>query len=472
MKSKILPKRLRGFETSSETSSETLTPRKTIPKKLMEAMSITELYDTGLKTPSIKDLIIQKEDFSVIQPRYCESFCSLPISQRSCDELKLGRSCSRRVDVLLVLPSKKPDEPTKYGKVNYGWSADELHSKILSYLVEKYLKGVSVELQYALKCRPHYRDKVSLTTIKNCSPYLINQIGQMRPKLVIFLGKEASQGAGIKKVQRGFIHYLEVNGLSIPTITTIHPKITTMIRQTSSGSFWGTDYLSILEYDFSKASDLLLGKVKATDIDYSIERFVSENLMVIDSVSAARRFRDEILALPQNTILAWDCETTSLDPWSEGARTLTYQFSYRIISEDRVVSVVVPLWHRDNHSYDPGEVFPYMREILESHNTVKIGHNIGFDIVFARIVEGVSPANVGFDTMLLLHSLNSGLQGFYDLKTATCDHLFHLQLAGYDDKIDLSALKRNAAKTIKASSKSEDTPDNCVAVVVDDINVF
>ena len=115
---------------------------------------------------------------------------------------------------------KRPDEPTKYGKVKYGWADDTLHMKIIDYLVEKYLPEFSVEIQFLLKCRPGHKDKVTTTAMKNCSPYLMEQIKHMKPKVIIFLGKETAQGLGVKKPKRGFIDTLEVDGIQIPTIIT------------------------------------------------------------------------------------------------------------------------------------------------------------------------------------------------------------------------------------------------------------
>lgn len=461
-KSRITPKRILEAAASTQLIPSVnpddpvvIVRPKTLSKKLRESMTLEQLYETGLTTPSVKKVIIEKENFNAPAHEYCSRFCSLPEGRRDCTSTALQVRSRRRVDVLIVLPMKRPDEPTKYGKVKYGWADDTLHMKIIDYLVEKYLPEFSVEIQFLLKCRPGHKDKVTTTAMKNCSPYLMEQIKHMKPKVIIFLGKETAQGLGVKKPKRGFIDTLEVDGIQIPTIITLHPRITTMIRQNASGSFWGTDYLTIIDHDFKKVSQILRGEASITTLALAIEDFVRQRLFITESIQAIAELRDEILSLPDKTILAWDCETTSLDPWDVDARTLTYQFTYKRPSDGLVISVVVPLWHRCNTLYDPAEAFGYMVEILEAPNTVKIGHNIGFDIIWARVVHNLYPNNIGFDTMLLLHSLNSGTQGFYDLKTATCDYLFKLQLAGYDDGIDLKALQREAVKQIKARLKSE-----------------
>jgi len=356
-----------------------------------------------------------------------------------------------------------------------GWSEDDLHLKVLSLCIKEYLPNAAIAHRTVLKCRPSSSDKVTSTTLKRCSPYLKQQIWDIKPKIIVCLGKEAAMGIGLKKPNRGFFQDYEIDGVTIPTLVTIHPRITTMIRQNSSGSFWGTDYLEILRRDFKKVKQVLYGEVILRPLEQVIREFCEERLFLVTSVEDARRLRDEILSLPDRSVLAWDCETTSLDPWAPHAKTLMYQFTYKRPSDSKVISVVVPLWHRANTMYDPEEVFPFMREILLSSNTQKIGHNLAFDILFSKVVHGLHPTSVAFDTMLLLHSLNSGIQGFYDLKVSTSDLLFRLQLGGYEDKLDIDVLKKAAAKALKEanlSDDSEDTETQEYSIEVEGVSIF
>lgn len=451
-------------------------PKVTIPKKVREAMSLDELYSTGLTTPSIEKLILEKEDFSKPCPSYCDRFCKLPCSSRDLESVDFRQSTRlSQVDVLLILPSLRPNERTKYGKTKMGWSEDDLHLKVLNLCTNEFLPRASIAHRTILKCRPTQSDKVTSTTLKRCSPYIKRQIAEMKPKIIVCLGKESAMGLGLKGPSRGFFHDYEVDGVVIPTLVTIHPRITTMIRQNSSGSFWGTDYLDILRRDFKKVKQVLYGDVVLKPLDVAIKEFCDERLFLVTSVEDARKLRDEIMGLPDRSILAWDSETTSLDPWAENAKTLMYQFTYKRPADGKLISVVVPLWHRCNTLYDANDVFGYMQEILLSTNTQKIGHNLAFDILFAKVVHGLHPKSIAFDTMLLLHSLNSGLQGFYDLKVSTSDLLFRLQLGGYEDRLDIDALKRVAAKALKDANladEADDAYDEGYPTEVDEYAIF
>lgn len=414
----------------------------TIPRNKLAQMSLQELYQVPKMTPSVTKRILMLEDFSQVSDDYCRTHCHLPVEERCNDKVRLQRA---RADVLIVFPKMSSDTKLKFGdryKDVYGWSEDNNHKKIINYLVEEYLQGLTVTSTYALKCRPSSKTKITTTALKKCTPYLHQEIAAIGPRIVICVGKETSQALGIAKPERGRITPLEGPGGVIPVVTTIHPRTTLMIRQNSSGSFWGPDYLTILEHDFRKAGELARGEFQYEPKEQAIERFRQEKMRITTTIEEVRQLRDDILSLPgQRPILAWDTETTSLDPWSEDARMLCIQFCFKH-PQLGVISVVVPLFHRENTYYDPWEAWVLIVEILTSPNTIKIGHNLAFDIVFTRVVYGIEHVNCDFDTMLLLHSLNSGLQGFYDLKTATADHLYWLNLTGYEDDLDLKALAK------------------------------
>lgn len=437
----------------------------TIPRNKLQQMTLPELYTVEKMTPSVTKRILMLEDFSSVSDDYCRTHCSLPEEDRCNDKVRLQRG---QVDVLIVYPKMSSDTKIKYGdryKDVYGWSEDNNHKRIINHLCEEYLHDLRVASTYALKCRSSSKTKITMTALKRCIPYLRQEIVAMAPRIVICVGKESAQALGITSPQRGRIELLEASTGPIPILCSIHPKTTLMIRQNSSGSFWGPDYLTILEHDFRKAGELARGEFQYVPKQEAIDRFVAEKMLITQSIEEVRQLRDDILSLQGiKPILAWDTETTSLDPWSEDARLLCIQFAFKHPVRG-VVSVVVPLWHRENHYYNADEAWPYIVDILMDQNTVKIGHNLSFDIVFTRVVYGVNPVNCDFDTMLLLHSINSGLQGFYDLKTATTDHLYWTGLAGYEDDLDIKALAKQkglevveAEETASSGAVDEDLP--------------
>lgn len=471
-----------------------MSERRNYSKKERESMSLPELYATGMTTPSFEKRIKLLEDFTKVSPNYCEAFCKLPEKDKCYGDADLRVRNRDRVDVLVLLPSHRPNERTKYGKQVYGMYSDRDHLKIVDLFTKEYLRDFNVEVQYLLKCRPSSTTKLTATTYKKCAPYTESIIRRVKPRVILCLGKEAAQGLSLTP-KRGLISYLDIEeGVKIPVLTTLHPRITMMIRQNSSGDFWGPDYLDIIRRDFIKINQILTGKAKLRNLEDVIEDFVRNRLYIARNLQDVYKMASLIKAMPKTNILSYDTETNTLDAWEEGAKFLSNQFTFRPEGCNDTITWVVPLWHRENLQIDADKAYAIIKGILEDESIAKIGHNLSFDFIFNKVVYGVEIKNVAFDTMLLLHSINSGLQGFYDLKTSTADLLFPLQLGGYDDILDLKLLKRRAEmeykKQMKAyveyigsvdvledsqpsiASDSEEENDQATDIVVSDVRVF
>lgn len=102
---------------------------------------------------------------------------------------------------------------------------------------------------------------------------------------------------------------------------------------------------------------------------------------------------------------------------------------------------------------DPEVIWGYVVQILLRPNP-KVGHNVKFDIVFTQVTTGIRPVNIAFDTLLCAHSLNSGIQGNYSLKTVIWDWIPETSLGGYEDLLDES-LTPEQIEIIKAELKKE-----------------
>jgi hypothetical protein len=215
---------------------------------------------------------------------------------------------------------------------------------------------------------------------------------------------------------------------------------------------WGPDYFNVVKRDFIKAADLATGRVKYTKstLEETVELIKKDRLRVAKSLDDVIKFVAEINALPENKIISFDTETTSLDPADPDLRILTIQFGW-INSQGQSVAVVIPLWHRKNDAYSPDEAWNVVAPLLTG-SRAKVGHNSKYDILVIFWATGVRVANVLFDTLLIQHSIESGTQGCYGLKTACWDHLFHLGIAGYED--DLGSLSDLEPEELEEAEES------------------
>src|ERR1700739_4562022 len=121
-----------------------------------------------------------------------------------------------------------------------------------------------------------------------------------------------------------------------------------------------------------------------------------------------------LYSLPSNAGVSFDTETTSLDGMSADARLLTIQFGYRNQVTREIESWVIPLWHRDNKTYDPQKAWDMISPWLQGPQP-KLAHNGKFDILYIYYTTGIRVKNLVLDTMLVLHDIDSGAQGTYGL---------------------------------------------------------
>lgn len=404
-------------------------------------MPLEDLY--GRKpTASVEAIIISKDDFSKPNTNWCEKICRLkcknvPLPQALCP--------TESVDILIIQDYKALDD-TRFNK-----SGDKIEAKlqdIIRFIASKAVEAAGLgegvkkptfAVANLLRCKITREDvkkgkPPTDTVLSKCKPYLLQEIKARKPKLIISLSTIVTKSIGLKKSNyndRGDICRL-ADGT--PVIITLHPRILTMLRQNSSGKFWGPDFYSVILRDFVKAIKVVQGELSVPDLDAAIER-VKSRIHIARSIEDVKRFSSLLLEVGQRKVLSYDTETTSLDPYWEGAKLITAQFGFRNDSTGLIEAYVFPLWHRENKWYDATEAWKYIAPILESDDIKKIGHNFKFDILYTYMTTGVRIKGVLFDTLLLLHQINSGLQGMYGLKKAVVDWIPESELGGYEDKL-------------------------------------
>jgi hypothetical protein len=205
-----------------------------------------------------------------------------------------------------------------------------------------------------------------------------------------------------------------------------------MIRQSASGKFWSQDYFRVIVRDFVKAARLARGELTIPNLQDAIEFYVRNRIRFARTLDDVRDIVSQINALPERAIISFDTETTGLDPLAHDAKLLTIQFGWRDPATGQIVAAVIPLWHRENTFLDPDAAWQLIAPLLLGDRP-KVAHNGKFDILYIYWTTGVRVRKLMFDTLLILHALDSGAQGTYGLKVATWDILPDLGLGGYED---------------------------------------
>jgi hypothetical protein len=425
--------------------------------KLSE-ISLDDLYARKI-TSSVEAEILRREDFSTQAPNWCKNVCKL-----KCKNPPLGNNIypKNEVDILIIQDYKAFDDP-KFNRK--GQQIEAKHMSIIEHFANLTLRNdEGKKLRYAttsmLKCQ---LDKTDLkkgkaptdAVLQKCKPYLLEEIRLRKPKLIISLSTSVTKVLGLKKKsnynERGEI---VVGDAGIPIVITAHPRILLMLRQNSSGKMWGPDFYSVVLRDFQKAADIINGKLEVPNLEAALEK-VKPFIHIARSLEDVKRFTDLIIAEgAKRKVFSFDTETSSLDPYLPTAKLLCAQFGYRDDNKN-VHAFVIPLWHRENKWYDADKAWPMIVPILLSEEIMKIGHNIKFDIIYTAVTTGVRPRGIFFDTMLVLHAINSGLQGMYGLKKAVHDWIPESGLGSYEDKLP----KLTKVKKVNTDGSIEDEDD-------------
>lgn len=444
-KTALVPKKA-GARVKKEVTKAPKPPKVPRPRKLtVRELPLEDLYLKADEkvTPTIFKCVIEKEDFTAIRAEtYCAKVCNMPCEMKSPHKATVNHE---HVNILIIQETYALDE--KYKSAD---RVESLHLRQISAMIRSELSGLTYRVHNMVKCRPAriFKNgklvKLRYTQKNRCAPYLLEEIRQVNPDVIVSLSTDVSKVLGIMRSNyndRGDIHYtgFEVNGRKIPVVLTLHPQVLNMIRQTASGKMYGPDFFGVIRNDLKKATDVAKGvyiPVPREALWDHVREVANRQITVCRSIDEVKYWMDVIWDLPDGHVLSWDIEATSLDPWSSDARILTSHFGYRT-DEGFIHAVVVPMWHRDNTFYDPDDAWALMAPILESPRKRKTGHNIKFDIVFAEVTTGIDVANAGLDTMLLMHSINSGIQGNYSLKTAVSDWWPESGLSGYEELLGI-----------------------------------
>ena len=417
----------------------------------ISTLSLTELYERK-PTPSVEKEILKKENFTEGCTQWCDKICKLK-SKNYTKALPFfyHKQLPKNLDVLVVQDYRAlPD--AKWCKS--GESIERgLRGIIEKIAYETLGKDISVGYTDLVKCQLGGPDLTkgkppSLSILSKCKPYLWNEILTSKPKVIISLSTAATKvlvGKASNNGNRGEILRTdlgpeEIRG--IPIVLTLHHRILTMLRQNSSGKFWGPDFYSVIKGDFEKACKLINKELSVPNLDAAIET-AKKQITIARSLEEVEVLVGRLLELGETgAALSYDTETTGLDPYSPLAKIITAQFGFRN-ELGELESYVFPLWHRKNHWYDPDDAWELIREILLNPDIPKIGHNLKFDILYTFTCTGVRLVGDMLDTMLLLHQVNSGIQGCYGLKLAVWDWLPETELGGYEDKLPgLTKLKK------------------------------
>jgi len=283
----------------------------------------------------------------------------------------------------------------------------------------------------ALRCWPGKGNPTpTLKQIRSCHPYLIQTIKELKPKVILLLGKEAIRSYLLDRVSVG--NLTKWRGWIIPdqeiqswVCPTFHPSF--VMR--SEGEHGGNPTVRLIfEQDLKRA----LSKV---DDDFPIEWALENDkkrVNILTEQSDIASYLEEINQNPPKQI-SIDYETTGLKPWRKGHRVLCMAVSKS--SDDSTVFPIEYYTDEEMKSYKNHasgvKNWALLNKLLTNSKIGKIAHNLKFEHNWSREALGIIPKNWIWDSMLAAHVLDnrSGITG---LKTQV---FINFGILGYDDTV-------------------------------------
>lgn len=164
----------------------------------------------------------------------------------------------------------------------------------------------------------------------------------------------------------------------------------------------------------------------------------------VDKIDRVREiFTKDIKTAP---IVSWDLETNTLNPELPGAKPLVIALSW-----EEGTGCTIPLQHKEFtwKEEELTEIYSLIQEFLADPDTVKVGHNIQFDIRFLRLTNGFTQFKNNRDTKVMYYLLiNQDVEGSLKLS----DMAYELtDMGGYDR--ELEDYKREYVKNYIANER-------------------
>lgn len=341
------------------------------------------------------------------QPTRC-TVCGFGLT---CKSNRMAADGASPCDILVVGEAPGPTED-QYGKPFIGKSGDFLRDSLKTVLDNYDLSSLAVRFTNTNRCYPGKTADGQKRTptkkeIRNCQQYLMTEIDECAPELVLVMGGNAlyalTQPVGEKK-SLGRDKITKFRGAPFksidgdrPCFATFHPAFVLRNMQTES------TVLTTFLQDISTAVETTF-----KGVDTSIEYIDMGN---------GNMSEDRALAhLADREMFAFDLETLDKEPYNPNAKIFCIAFAYQL--GDKVVGQVWP-WRR---------FLPHAKRVLGSAQP-KIAQNGKFDITYLKTTHGIEVKNWNYDTMLL-HYLTDENARQHGLKVLVREYL--PQYAGYE----------------------------------------
>jgi len=242
----------------------------------------------------------------------------------------------------------------------------------------------------AVNCRPIDNKGGNATPtpkqIECCRPYVVNTIKTLKPKKIILLGNIALQSFYKDRPNKGI-------GISAGL------KFWDSTYKAWVYPIWHPSYIERMSYDDLLAAEFVRCLKRAIDDDPTpLQKQWNKTYPISDYKYAVNALTN---CLKNDTIIAIDYETTGLDMYKEGHKTVSFAWA------NHKGSWSVPVEHPTFTKKQQNKILSIIRKILKKRKIKKITHNVSFEYQWTKAVLGVEPRNFFYCTQLATHVLDN-----------------------------------------------------------------
>lgn len=361
-----------------------------------------------------------------------------------------SKSRSGRIDGIGSTPNRVMiigKAPTTQDNMRGILSIGEEEKVFNDTLVKAGLITTNVYITNAVKCCPPLNRTLEKSEIKCCKEFLVEEIRNVSPELIITLGNEAlfsvMKVTGITKNRGTILDYID-GDFTCKVMPTLHPKAL-LYDETLKAKFL---------LDLQKAKSILAGEdisSSSTDINYNI-------------VKSMKDFCKLHKLLTDNNKWTYDIETTSLDYMTGVIAGIGFSTAYqnwflpllndKVLEKSNLRKDVAAdwiVWEADIFK----NIIEKLKVLFGIEGKIRIAHNGKFDAKYTKYCLDIT-ATPSDDTMIQHYLFNEN--DLHGLKKLSADILGR---GGYDDEYKVEVERAKKEKKSRLNISQEITGKYC-----------
>lgn len=245
--------------------------------------------------------------------------------------------------------------------------AEDILSKLITFVVNS-TDLAREDLYFTVLYKCDDEAKITKTKLKKCLPVLREEIDILKPKYIFSFGRQVTS---------------TILGAAYNYLSPVYsPELATTVIPLFDGSIY-TENESLYE-------ETLKEIVRILKEDKAIKRLPTKVLL------EEKEILEFIQQLRNKPYIAFDVETTGLDPFSPETKLLSIAFA----TDNIGVSFPLDLRYKGMSLVDKNKILVELNTLFQSPDSIFIGHNLKFDIKMLKMLGGINFTANFMDTMI------------------------------------------------------------------------